>query len=108
MDTGNTKFPDTLNHYKVEIEKNLNGKFIDVAIETKTGIVAIEVANIPDHEQVNLEKDLAAGCIAVIIACGNKTVFEQLKSLESEKVHVVMAYELLKIKSLDEILTRLP
>ena len=106
MDSGNTKFLNISNHYKIETEKNLNGKFIDVTVETEKGVIAIEVAITAEYESINIEKDLAAGCIAVIIACGSKSVFQQMKQLENEKVYVVMAYELLKIKSMDEIFVR--
>ncbi|MFH0795990.1 MAG: hypothetical protein V2A65_02920 [Candidatus Omnitrophota bacterium] len=90
--------------YKIEIEKNLNGKFLDLGIETDKGIIAISIAMCPDHEIINVDKDLAAGCIGVIIACKDKTVMEKLNNLKSEKIHICLVHELLKAGNIEELI----
>jgi hypothetical protein len=93
-------------HKKVEIEKNLNSKFVDIAVETEKGVVAIEIAITSEHEKINVEKDLEAGCKKIIIACTNKAVLEQVSSLKNNNVSICLTHELLKIKNLEEITRR--
>lgn len=87
--------------YKAEIEKNLNNKFIDLAIETEKGIIAIEIAITSEHEKENISKDIEAGCYFVIIACKNDKIKEEVEKIMEQheyknKIRVCLASDLLK------------
>ena len=61
---------------KVMIEGQLMDKFIDILIEAENEKIGIEIAMNPDHEKINVEKDVAAGCSKVIIGCKDKLTLE--------------------------------
>lgn len=99
---------------KVEKEKILRAKGrekkIDVALETESGIIALEVAMTSAYEKQNIIRDLEAGCIRVIVACKNKKVLEEVKEiiagLDSEmqsKATACLLTEIIKL-SLKEII----
>jgi hypothetical protein len=99
------KIAETLKNqgYKVEIEKNLNNKFIDIGVETEKGIIAIEIAISSEHEQENIHKDKEAGCCLVIVACRNEKVRQEVEKIAQNtlfentgKAKVCLVQELLK------------
>jgi hypothetical protein len=96
----------------VSVEKQLKGKFVDIMIEFQNKIVGLEVALTAIHEKINLEKDfLQAGCDYVIVGCKDDKVLKEVKKIaqdlneeERSKVGVCLLHELLRCKSLDEML----
>lgn len=66
---------------KATIEGRINNKYVDILVETMDEKVAIEVAMTPDHEKVNMEKDLGAGCNMVFVGCGNKSVLTAVERI---------------------------
>jgi len=100
------------NDWEISIEKQLKGKFMDVTIELQNQLIGLEVALSAIHEKINVEKDfLQAGCDCVIIGCKNDKVLKEIKgtaqTLNEERrkrVAVCLLYELLRCKSLGEIL----
>jgi len=98
--------------WEVSPEKQLKGKFIDIMIEFQNKLIGLEVALTPVHEKTNIEKDfLQAGCDCVIIGCKDDNVLEEVKKIaqdqnekERSKVTLCLLHELLRCKSLDEIL----
>lgn len=98
---------------KVEKEKILRAKgrkkSIDVALETESGIIAVEVAMTSAYEKKNIIRDLEAGCIRVIVACKNKKVLEEVNVLiaglvpeKQSKAKACLLTEIIKL-SLKEI-----
>jgi len=96
----------------VSVEKQLKGKFIDIMIEFQNKIIGLEVALTPVHEKTNLEKDFGqCACDYVIVACKDDKVLKEVKKIAQDlneekrsKVGVCLLHELLRCKSLDEIL----
>jgi len=75
-------------HFKdcnAEIEKNVNGKFIDVAIKHENMLIAIEIAMTSAHEKENINKDInLAHTDMVIIACKDEKVLKEVKTIINE------------------------
>jgi len=98
--------------WQVSTEKQLKGKFIDVTIEFENKLIGLEVALTAVHEKINLEKDFAlCGCDYVIVGCKDDKVIEEVKKIAQDlnegrrnKVGVCLLHELLRCKSLSEIL----
>jgi hypothetical protein len=96
----------------VSVEKQLKGKSIDIMIEFQNKIIGLEVALTAVHEKINLQKDFGqCGCDYVIVACKNDKVLKEVKKEaetlndeEKNKVTLCLLHELLKCKSLNEIL----
>jgi len=57
----NRNFSESLG-YKVEVEKRLGFKNVDVGFETNGKMTAVEVELGPDHLVENLRRDFEAGC----------------------------------------------
>jgi len=98
--------------WEVSPEKQLKGKFIDIMIESQNKLIGLEVALTPVHEKTNLEKDFTqCGCDYVIVGCKNDKVLKEVEKMiqalsdeEKNKVSLCLLHELLKCRSLDEIL----
>ena len=89
--------------WRIEIERNIKEKFVDIAIERQDGnIVAIEVAVSAVNEKTNLEKDIKAGCSLVVIACKSKDVFDKVKEI-IENTDIIMK-EKVKLELVQDIL----
>ena len=97
---------------KAEIEGRIYNKCMDVLVTTQNAeMIAIEVAMDSVTEYNNIVKDLKAGCSAILIIARNPKVKEQINQiLESlgqktkNKVCVLLLPQLLKCKSLEELL----
>ena len=64
-----------------EIEKLVQDKRIDVAIATERGLIAVEVELTSAYTRQNIEKDLAVGCVKVILACGDKKTLDEVQAI---------------------------
>lgn len=99
--------------YKPEIELNKFGKFIDVAVEHESMLIAIEVAMSSLHEKANIEKDIGiARADFIIIACRDKKVKEEVMQIITEipeemrnRTTVLLLSEILK-KDLRDLINR--
>ena len=60
--------------YDAVIEMNLNGKSADVGFRAKGGPVAVEVELSPANAVRNVQADLEAGFVRIIVACKNAKV----------------------------------
>jgi len=94
---------------KIEKERNLNGKFIDLAVEYDNGnIMAVEIELSDANCRQNIEDDLKAGVSSLVVACVDKEVKEKamevLKGLNKEqndKVKVILIKDILKWNGLE-------
>ena len=66
---------------RVELEKLVQNKRLDVAITTENGLIAIEVELTSAYTRQNIEKDLAVGCVKVILACGDGKVLGEVQKI---------------------------
>lgn len=95
-----------LKEFNPVIELNKNGKFIDVGIQTKNRLIAIEVAVSPVNEKENIEKDIQkAGAYLVVVTCVDKKVMEKVREIVDElpgdlreRTKILLISELLKEK----------
>lgn len=97
------------------IEGNRNGKSMDVLLQTERHLIAVEVAMTPDHEKVNIEKDLLKGGVdLVIIGCKNRPALDKvsriINGLPEEVATRAKAYLLSEILKMEpnQILHHLP
>jgi hypothetical protein len=66
--------------YKATIEKDINGKSIDVVLEKDDESIAVEIAVTDKHEVINVRKDIfKAGFSRVVIICKDKNVVLAVK-----------------------------
>jgi hypothetical protein len=86
---------------RVELEKLVQNKRIDVAIATERGLIAVEVELTSAYTRQNIEKDLAVGCAKVILACGDGKVLSEAQAIVAgldasvrEKVQACLLTEL--------------
>lgn len=96
---------------KIDIEKNIKGKFIDIGIEIQDKVIAIEVALSSVNEKNNIKKDIEVGCNFVIVGCKDKKVVEEVNQIlenltqeERKKVCIYLLPNLLKIKTLIKLI----
>jgi hypothetical protein len=69
---------------KVTIEGNLMNKAIDILVETSNKLIAIEIAMNPEHEKINIRKDIEVGCTHIIIGCKDSKILNHVtKRIES-------------------------
>jgi len=70
----------TANGYKATIEKEVNGKNVDVVLEKDKESIAVEIAVTDKHEIVNVRKDIfKAGFSKVVIIGKDKNVVLAVK-----------------------------
>ena len=82
--------------YKAEIEKRYGNKHVDVGVEIDGKKIAVEVELSPDHLIENIEKDLEAGCIKVLIAVPSKKAIKQYESkISSMRCEMLRQVELI-------------
>ena len=99
--------------FKPIIESNKGGKFIDIAIEHESRLIAVEVAMTSVNEKNNLFKDFKiAGAGNVIIACKDKKVKEEVMQIIAElpeemrhKTNACLLSEILK-RDLPELINQ--
>ncbi|MEO0075361.1 MAG: hypothetical protein ABIK31_04540 [candidate division WOR-3 bacterium] len=97
--------------WKVNIERQIMNKFIDIVIETKDKIIGIEVALTSVNEAINIQKNIEAGCDFVIIACKNNKILEEVEQIKNNleqskknKVGICLLNKLLKCNSISEVI----
>ncbi len=65
----------------IKIEGLIMDKSVDILIETEQGKFAIEIAMSSEHEKINVEKDMAAGCSRIFIGCKDKSTLETVSKM---------------------------
>jgi hypothetical protein len=97
--------------WQVNIENQVMNKFIDLTLEAKGKLIAIEVAITAVNELINIEKNFLAGCNFIIIACKDNKVLEEVKLIREsfeetirKKVGICLLHKLLKCNSISEVI----
>jgi len=68
---------------EIKIEGLIMDKSVDILIGTEQEKFAIEIAMSSEHEKINVEKDIAAGCSRIFIGCKDKTILNEVTKIIS-------------------------
>jgi hypothetical protein len=66
---------------KVAIEEMIGNKSVDILVNASDEKIAIEITMTPDHEKINIEKDIEAGANKIFVACCDKSVLAKVTTL---------------------------
>lgn len=99
-------------NWKISIEKEIQGKFIDIVIEliNQSLIIAIEIELSDANLKNNIDKDIDKVDF-LIVACGNKDILKEAEKIKKDlseqsqnKIVICLLTQLLKCKNLNDLI----